>query len=465
MTLSISPQKREASSSSPEPKRQKVIISRTDQRIHEILNHRSLIKHYRDLLVRWHEIAGKEIPKQLKCTSQSPKWAVSIDPSDNFIHLAMKMRDYPLTKAVITEHPQVEHPLSLAISLGDQKIQGLFAKRGLQDAEGNTILHVLFGNRVAEGQTPPDFAPFEEANPDLTTENTAGKTCYELAVDNFHRKSFRRMMAYMESKGQPISPALSKRALSYKEPQDPDGWIRCIMEVGCFQVLGRFAQASRNTGKIAREVLIQKVSMMSSKVKTYETSLLYMQSLKNELSIRLGRSSVDVHSLAQDEICFTLANLGGTYIDDKRKARENPLLDLLALKSSWKGLGKLPVQLAGAGAIAVCYAVLYNKFELLKRLLEHGYPVESCDYAEVDENDDELNIREVNRSPLHLAAEYNRYEMIPLLIRAGAKLTERSLSCGRTPMRIALENDSTESMQILSDALLKHADEILAAHQ
>lgn len=205
--------------------------------------------------------------------------------------------------------------------------------------------------------------------------------------------------------------------------------------------------------------------MMSSKVKTYKTSLLYMQSLKNELSIRLGRSSVDVHSLAQDEICFTLANLGGTYIDDEKKARENPLLDLLALKSSWKGLGKLPVQLAGAGAIAVCYAVFYNKFELLKRLLEHGYPVKSCDYAEVDENDDELNIREVNRSPLHLAAEYNRYEMIPLLLQAGAKLSERSLSCGRRPMKIALENDATESINILSAALFKRLEQHIAAHQ
>lgn len=467
MTSNISHIKREIASPTSEPKRQKTASSLTDQRIQEILNHRSLIKHHRDLLVRWHEIAGKKIPVQLKRTPQSPKWTVSIDPNDSFIHLAMKMRDYPLTKAVIKEYPQEEHPFSLAISVGDQKIQGLFVRYGLQNADGNTFLHILFGNRIAEGQTSPDFAPFEVVNPDLALENGEGKTCYELAEENYHRKSFRRMMAYMESKGQevPSGKVLSERALSYRAPPQPDGWIQTIMQEGDFQTLGRFAQASRYARKVAQQVLIQKAHQIGCKGITYMASLQYMIDLKEKLKFFSQKSLDTVHNIPQDEICSYLTFLKGVYIGKDGNPIENPMLNLLALDSTWKNHGMVSTVWAEMSAQAVCYAVLYDKLDLLKQLLKHGYSVKSCDALErVEDSYAKAKFRTTTKSPLHIAAEFNHYEMIPLLIEAGADITEKRLDYYRTPLEIAEDNCSTEAEAIIS-AALGLADQIIAGHQ
>ena len=85
--------------------------------------------------------------------------------------------------------------------------------------------------------------------------------------------------------------------------------------------------------------------------------------------------------------------------------------------------------------------ILANDFDLVKRLLAEG--------VEINKGFED------NITPLHYAAQNNRYEMIPMLLAAGAK-TDVETADGDTPRKLAALQGNKKIVRLLKMCGIKN---------
>lgn len=441
MTTSISSFKRTSFSLSPDSKRQKTAISRTDQRIEEILKNPKLIKNNHNLLIQWHKMAKKDIPEKLKGSYQSANKAVAIDLNDTFLSLAIKMKDYQLVKATLSERQEGQtNALKVAAIIHDVKIHYLFVKKALRDAKGNTMLHHLFGQKAQDGRPLPNFACFEAANPDLTLENSKGITCLELAAKHFHSKSLKRMMAYMEEKGQaiPDTQVLTEWVITYRENKKLSLSMRPVLERADFKTIGRFAKVSRHANKIARKVLEERAEVYGFNGSNQIEKIDLLRKFKRQIhqlkhyDLLPERINLDtIHTLTVNEIIFLLSREVKVFIESD----ENPRLlhlhmpELLELNSYWQNATGTPEN-QNESALALCNAAYYAEPALVEQLLKHGASLQSCKPTDPDTIWN-------NETPLHRAIRAHNLEAVKLMIEYKADVN--APSDNGTPLAVATD--------------------------
>lgn len=454
MTTPISPLKRELSFPSPEPKRQKAAFSRTDQRIQEILENPKLIRNHHNLLIQWHKMTKKDIPKRLKASYQSANHALHPHQNDTFLSLAIKMQDYQLVKAALQEHQQDQHNLlELAALIDDFKIHYLFVKKALRDQNGNTMLHHLFGQGVQDDRPSPDFARFEAAKPDLTLENSNGITCFELAAENFHSKSFKRMMAYMEEKGQaiPDTKVLNERVITYRENKKLSLSMRQVLERVDFKTIGRFAKVSQHANKIARKILRERAEIYGSTIPVPIEPVAFLRNLKRQIAnlkfygLLPERITLDtIQTLNVNEIVALLSSEVKVFIesDDNPRRIHSMITKLLELDSYWNHAQETPKS-QNESALALCNAAFYAETALVEQLLKHGASLQIC---KPTDSDTIWN----KETPLHRAIRAHNLEAVQLMIKYKADVN--ASSDNGTPLAVATDEESPEVVKALLEA-------------
>lgn len=415
MTLSLDRIKRVPDNFPQEPKRQR--LSGADARIQELLRNRITVKNCTDLLTAWYKLSEIPIPKSLKKTLSVKASQFPPTPGDNRLHLAIKIGDYSLVKSVLKEqeanaseqNSEGLDALQLAHLVGDKKIQHLFVKKNLRDANGNTLLHLMYGTP----SSAPDFMQLQSAKPNLTLENAQEKTCYELAAANFHRKSFRQMMAYMEEQRQtiPEPKSLSARVSIYRHPELSFPFLPHILECLTFDpnTLTSIEQVNHHARKSVRPVYIQIIERYGYQVQSYLEAKKTFKALFNEISYLDATGCLnnvfincrpkssphtgikatllrEMHSLSRNQIVTFLSQYPHLYYRRESSLEKyglrndsSELLSIFKWKGTWDKAEKEdnPVD-PEKGALAVHYATECRETEIVERLLEIKAPIANC---------------------------------------------------------------------------------------
>jgi len=114
------------------------------------------------------------------------------------------------------------------------------------------------------------------------------------------------------------------------------------------------------------------------------------------------------------------------------------------------------------GQTALIRAAEYQRTEVVTLLLEKGADVKFIEAAgagncvimkQLVEKGADINAKDYeNTTPLHFACMWGHVEAVSLLIKLGAKPDVQAAGLGRTPMSLAETNGHTEIVQILKDA-------------